>query len=166
MRTSQVYGHHDKMARAKTHRTSLNTEYTKTQQTFRNNYFFVFFGFVWVFCLGLISNISWNNILSIICVCVSTNEVLTWGHHSERDVVVAVLRPPSPSERRARGSHVSHIASSPPGPPPSRRHARAPALTAELKSQSSTGNLKAKYKSLFLTFILMVLLKSAINSVL
>ena len=45
MWTSQVYGHHDKMARTKTHRTSQNTEYTKTQQTLRNNYFFVFFGF-------------------------------------------------------------------------------------------------------------------------
>ena len=33
MWTSQVYGHHDKMARTKTHRTSQNTEYTKTQQT-------------------------------------------------------------------------------------------------------------------------------------
>ena len=28
MWTSQVYGHHDKMARTKTHRTSQNTEYT------------------------------------------------------------------------------------------------------------------------------------------
>jgi len=43
---SQVYGHHDKMARTKTHRTSQNTEYTKTQQTLRNNYFCVFFGFL------------------------------------------------------------------------------------------------------------------------
>jgi len=43
MWTSQVYGHHDKMVRTKTHRTS---EYTKTQQTLRNNYF-VFFGFFW-----------------------------------------------------------------------------------------------------------------------
>ena len=33
MWTSQVYGHHDKMARTKTHRTSQNTEYTKTQHT-------------------------------------------------------------------------------------------------------------------------------------
>jgi len=33
MWTSQVYGHHDKMARTKTHRTSQNTEYTNTQQT-------------------------------------------------------------------------------------------------------------------------------------
>jgi len=39
MWTSQVYGHHDKMARTKTHRTSQNMEYTKTQQTS------VFFGF-------------------------------------------------------------------------------------------------------------------------
>jgi len=39
MWTSQVYGHHDKMARTKTHRTSQNTEYTKTQHTLRNNYF-------------------------------------------------------------------------------------------------------------------------------
>ena len=36
MWTSQVYGHHDKMARTKTHRTFQNTEYTKTQQTLRN----------------------------------------------------------------------------------------------------------------------------------
>jgi len=28
MWTSQVYGHHDKMARTKTHRTSQNTEYS------------------------------------------------------------------------------------------------------------------------------------------
>ena len=35
MWTSQVYGHHDKMARTKTHRTSQNTEYTKTQQTLK-----------------------------------------------------------------------------------------------------------------------------------
>jgi len=42
MWTSQVYWHHDKMARTKTHRTSQNTEYTKTQQTLRNNYFCVF----------------------------------------------------------------------------------------------------------------------------
>jgi len=42
MWTSQVYGHHDKMARAKAHRTSQNTEYTKTQQTLKNNYFCVF----------------------------------------------------------------------------------------------------------------------------
>ena len=41
MWTSQVYGHHD-MARTKTHKTSLNTEYTKTQQTLRNNFFCVF----------------------------------------------------------------------------------------------------------------------------
>jgi len=38
MWTSQVYGHHDKMARPKTHRTSQNTEDTKTQQTLRNNF--------------------------------------------------------------------------------------------------------------------------------
>jgi len=37
MWTSQVYGHHDEMARTKTHRTSQNTEYTRTQQTLRNN---------------------------------------------------------------------------------------------------------------------------------
>jgi len=49
MWTSQVYRHHDKLARTKTHRTSQNTEYTKTQQTLRNNYFFVFFGFFWFF---------------------------------------------------------------------------------------------------------------------
>ena len=63
--------------------------------------------------------------------------------------MVAALRPPSPSERRARGSHVSHIAASPPDPPSSTRHAREPALTAELKSQRSTVNLTAKYKLLF-----------------
>jgi len=45
MWTRQVYGHHDKMARTKTHRTSQNTEYTKTQQTFRNNYFLCFSDF-------------------------------------------------------------------------------------------------------------------------
>jgi len=33
MWTSQVYGHHDKMARTKTQRTSQKTEETKTQQT-------------------------------------------------------------------------------------------------------------------------------------
>ena len=51
MWTSQVYGHHDKMARTKTHRTSQNTEYTKTQQTLRKERrtFFVFFGFFWGF---------------------------------------------------------------------------------------------------------------------
>jgi len=42
MWTSQVYRHHDKMARTKTHTTSQNTEYTKTQHTLRNNYFCVF----------------------------------------------------------------------------------------------------------------------------
>jgi len=36
--TSQVYGHHDEMALTKTHRTSQNTEYTKTQQTLRNKH--------------------------------------------------------------------------------------------------------------------------------
>ena len=40
MWTSQVYGHHDKTARTKTHRIPQNTEYTKTQQTLRNNFFF------------------------------------------------------------------------------------------------------------------------------
>jgi len=30
MWTSQVYGHHDKMARTKTQRSSQNTKYTKT----------------------------------------------------------------------------------------------------------------------------------------
>jgi len=45
MWTTQVYGHHDKMARTKTRRTSQNTEYTKTQQTLRNNYFCVFLDF-------------------------------------------------------------------------------------------------------------------------
>ena len=45
MWTSQVYGHHDKMARTKTHRTQQNMEYTKTQQTLRNNYFLCFSDF-------------------------------------------------------------------------------------------------------------------------
>ena len=45
MWTSQVYGHHDKMARTKTHRTSQNTEYTKTQQTLRITIFCVFLDF-------------------------------------------------------------------------------------------------------------------------
>jgi len=39
MWTSQVYEHHDQMARTKTHRTSQNTEYTKTHLTLGNNYF-------------------------------------------------------------------------------------------------------------------------------
>ena len=39
MWTSEVYGHHDKMARTELHRTSQNKKYTKTQQTLRNNYF-------------------------------------------------------------------------------------------------------------------------------
>ena len=41
MWTSQVYGHLDKMASTKTHRTLQNTEYTKKQQTLRK-LFFVF----------------------------------------------------------------------------------------------------------------------------
>jgi len=45
MWTSQVYGHHDKMARTKTHRRSQNTEYTKTQQTLRNKYLSCFMDF-------------------------------------------------------------------------------------------------------------------------
>jgi len=45
MWTSQVYGHHDKMARTKTHRTQQNMEYTKTQQTLRNNCFLCFSDF-------------------------------------------------------------------------------------------------------------------------
>jgi len=45
MWTSQVYGHRDKMARTKTHRTSQNTEYTKMQQTLKNNYFLCFLDF-------------------------------------------------------------------------------------------------------------------------
>jgi len=52
MWTSQIYGHHDKMARTKTHRTLQNTEYTKTQQTLRNNYFLCFSdfsGFFYIF---------------------------------------------------------------------------------------------------------------------
>ena len=59
MWTSQVYGHHDKMARTKTHRTSPNTEYTKTQQTLRNDYFFcvfrIFLGF-FIFNFQLLRN--------------------------------------------------------------------------------------------------------------
>ena len=42
MWTSQVDGHHDNMVRTKTHRTEQNTEYTKTQQTLKNNYFLCF----------------------------------------------------------------------------------------------------------------------------
>jgi len=48
MWTSQVYGHHDKIAPIKTHRTSQNTEYTKMQQPLRNNYSLMFFG---IFCV-------------------------------------------------------------------------------------------------------------------
>ena len=51
MWTSQVYGHHDKMARAKAHRTSQNTEYTKTQQTLTNNY---------VLCFGTVNEKHWG----------------------------------------------------------------------------------------------------------
>jgi len=59
MWTSQVYGHHDKMARTKTHRTYQNTEYTKTQQTLGNNYFlcfriFLFFMFNFQLFKGLL----------------------------------------------------------------------------------------------------------------
>ena len=39
MGTNQHYWYHDKIDRTKTHRTSQNTEYTKTQQTIRNNLF-------------------------------------------------------------------------------------------------------------------------------
>ena len=35
MWTNQVYGHDDKMARTKTHITSQNTEYTKTQHAYK-----------------------------------------------------------------------------------------------------------------------------------
>jgi len=49
MWTSQVYGHHNKMARTKTHRTSQNTEYTKTQNTLRNNFFLCFSDFFILF---------------------------------------------------------------------------------------------------------------------
>jgi len=48
MWTSQVYGHHDKMTRTKTHRTSQNTEYTKTQQILRNNYFCEVLFSIWI----------------------------------------------------------------------------------------------------------------------
>jgi len=51
MWTSQVYGHHDKMARTKTHITSQNTEYTKTQQTLGNNYFLCFSEFYFQFSI-------------------------------------------------------------------------------------------------------------------
>ena len=43
MWTSQVYGHNDKIARTKTHRTLQNTKYTKTKQTLRNNFYYYFF---------------------------------------------------------------------------------------------------------------------------
>ena len=36
------FWHHNKMARAKTHRTSQNTEYTKTQQILKNDYYLCF----------------------------------------------------------------------------------------------------------------------------
>jgi len=63
MLTSQVYRHHDKMARTKTHITSQNTEYTKTQQTLRNNYFChfrIFLGFFFNFQLlkGLLQTLK------------------------------------------------------------------------------------------------------------
>ena len=51
MWTSQVYGHHDKMARTKTHRTLQNTEYTKTQQTLRKNFFFEFLCFCFIYSI-------------------------------------------------------------------------------------------------------------------
>ena len=51
MRTSQVCGHHDKMARTKTHGTSQNTEYTKTHQTLSNNYFLCFSEFFFLFSI-------------------------------------------------------------------------------------------------------------------
>jgi len=51
MWTSQIYGHHDKMARTKTHRTSQNTDVTKTQQTLRNNYFLSFSLTFYINCL-------------------------------------------------------------------------------------------------------------------
>jgi len=60
MWTSQVYGHHDKMARTKTHRTSQNTEYTKTQQTLRNNYFLCFSDFFVVFVFNYLKNFPKN----------------------------------------------------------------------------------------------------------
>ena len=47
----QVQGHHDKMARSKTHRIAQNTQNIRTQQTFRINYFCVF----WIFLIYLIS---------------------------------------------------------------------------------------------------------------
>jgi len=53
MWTSQVYGHHDKMARTKTHRTSQNMEYTKTQQTM----FFGFFCCLFIFNLQLLKGL-------------------------------------------------------------------------------------------------------------
>jgi len=53
MWTSQVYGHHDKMVRTKTHRTKQNTDYTKTQQTLRNNYFCVFRIFLLFFLFSI-----------------------------------------------------------------------------------------------------------------
>jgi len=50
-KTSQVYGHHDKMVRTKTHKSSQNMKYTKTQQTLRDNFFCVFRFFCLYFIL-------------------------------------------------------------------------------------------------------------------
>jgi len=50
-----------KMARTKTHRTSQNTEYTKTQQTLRNTYFCVFrIGLFFIFNFQLLKEILQN----------------------------------------------------------------------------------------------------------
>jgi len=57
MWTSQVFGHHEKMARTRTHRTSQNTEYTKTQQTLGNNYFCVFRIFLFFFNFKLLKGL-------------------------------------------------------------------------------------------------------------
>jgi len=63
MWTSQVYGHHDKMARTKTHRTSHNTEYTKTQQTYKEITIFcvfrIFLGF-FIFNFQLLKGLLQN----------------------------------------------------------------------------------------------------------
>jgi len=53
MWTSQVYGHHDKMARTKTHRTLQNTEYTKTQQAC-------------IFCLIMVKSKICTNLINYI----------------------------------------------------------------------------------------------------
>jgi len=50
MWTSQVYGHHDKMARTKTHRTSQTRSIQR--RNIHKNTIFVFFGFFWFFIVN------------------------------------------------------------------------------------------------------------------